>query len=155
MECGCRVDVAGLDLEGNHAIGEMKYKSSLEERYRNSTIEEFGQDHQFHQYYNVWQRLFPQAQPLYIYLILVTGSPWRIDIPRFSYQPAFMARWYEDTKSKSDRIKLIEAGELEPEISATHRDQYGWCSMKRACLEFGFDRELMKHEYIKLDELPE
>jgi hypothetical protein len=154
-EYGIRMDVAGVDIEGNYAIGEVKYKATLDERYRNSTIEEYGQDHQFHQYYQVWRTLFPQQVPLYIYLILVSGTPQRIHMPRFSYDERFLARWMMDTQSKSDRIKLIESGEMEPEISSVHRDQFGWCPMKRACLELGFDRELMTHDYVVLDELPE
>ena len=154
-EYGIRMDVAGIDLEGNYAIGEVKYKASLDERYRNSTIEEYGQDHQFHQYYKVWRTLFPTQLPLYIYLILVSGTPQKIHTPRFTYDERFLDRWMVDTAAKSDRIKLIEDGSLEPEISTTHRDQFGWCPMKRACLELGFDRSMMVHDYVQLDELPE
>ena len=37
----------------------------------------------------------------------------------------------------------------------THHDNVGWCPMKKASLEHNLDAELMKRNYVQLDELPE
>ncbi len=153
----CRPDLAGLTPVQMHFVGDMKYKSSLEVRYESDTIEEFHWDFQFQQYPHGYRRLhhIEPGVPVYSYLFLVIGSPFRIREVGWLYTPEQQQIWEESAKDLTQTIRLItEDGKL-PRASTSHRSRFGWCPMKKACLEYYLDPELMKRDYIQLLDLPE
>ena len=152
-----RPDLGGIDPQGFDFVGDMKYKSSLEARYENDTIEEFHWDFQFQQYNDAWRsdRGLGPDRPVYSYLFLVIGSPFRIKPVGWLYTPEQQAIWQQSAAALTDEIRTITSGKRLPRASTTHRTKFGWCTMKKACLEYYLDPELMKRDYVQLDELPE
>lgn len=154
---GCRPDLGGIDPQGFDFVGDMKYKSSLEARYESDTIEEFHWDVQFQQYNHAHRDMlgYGNDRPVYSYLFLVIGSAFRIKPVGWLYTPEQQQLWYQSAESLTREIREITSGQRLPRAAAAHRDKFGWCVMKKACLEYYLDPELMKRDYVQIDELPE
>lgn len=154
-EYGCRPDVVGINALGMNVVGDVKYKSALESRYVSNTIEEFHWDPQFLQYNYALQQTLKTTAPVYSSLILVVGSGFKIQQIDWLYDPENVQLWLESAKDMSLVVRGIRDGTILPRAATTHKDNYGWCSMKDACLTYHLDPELMKRKYVQLDELPE
>lgn len=154
---GCRPDIAGKEPAGYHFVGDMKYKSSLEARYESDTIEEFHWDYQFQQYNEAYRAKLGvgDSESVYSYLFLVVGSPFRIRSVGWVYTPEQRAIWRASAADLTETIRLITSNQKLPRAATTHRSKFGWCPMKKACLEHYLDPELMKRDYVQLKELPE
>jgi hypothetical protein len=142
---------------GFHTVADIKYKSSLESTYEANNIEEFHWSPQFQQYPYVW-RLDQQLDasiPVYSTLLLVVGSRFRIKPVEWLYTDEQVALWHASATDLTDAIQQVKAGVALPRASTTHRDGFGWCAMKRACLDYHLDPELMKQAYVQLDQFPE
>lgn len=153
----CRPDLAGLTPMQMHFVGDMKYKSSLKVEYESDTVEEFHWDFQFQQYAHGYRRLLnlDVGVPVYSYLFLVVGHPFRIREVGWLYTPEQQQIWEASAKDLTQTIRFItEDGKL-PRASTTHRSRFGWCPMKKACLEYYLDPELMRRDYVQLPDLPE
>jgi PD-(D/E)XK nuclease superfamily protein len=153
----CRPDIVGLNALGFHTVGDCKYKSSLLAKYESNTIEEFHWDPQFMQYNKAWrddQQLGPDV-PVYSTLLLTIGFPFKIKPVEWLYTPEQLQLWYQGAVDISTTIRGIKAGTVLPRSATTHKDNFGWCPMKKGCLEFNLDPELMKTHYVQLNELPE
>ena len=153
----CRPDLGGVNHLDFACVGDIKYKSKLETEYESSTIEEFHQDGQFLQYNDAWRhdQALSQDVPVYSILLLVVGAPFRIKSVEWLYTPERLQLWRKGAEDLSATINNIEAGLVLPRPSLTHRDNFGWCPMKKACLELNLDPELMKRDYVQLKELPD
>jgi hypothetical protein len=171
----CRLDVLGVDPEGYWAIADNKYKRTLDlEKYLTKTVNDYRDSWQFQHYpwaYNDWviknQPSFgvhgtgiieePQVleQVTRMYLVLVIAAPFKVLTYPFFTNPKLQIRWLRSAQQKWADITAIESGEREPTMSTTHRDGYGYCSMKKACLEMDLDPDLMQFDYVKVPRLPE
>lgn len=154
---GCRVDVFGTDMEGDLVIPDVKYKSSLESRYLTSTLTDYKEDAQFIQYNKVYRLVnnLPDDALVYSQVILVVGHPFRIHNPKWLYRPETLQLWYTRAQQLTKDIQQIEAGERIPAPSLTHKDMFGVCPMKEACLDFHLSEGPMLTKYVKLGRLPE
>lgn len=153
----CRPDLAGVEPSEFHFVGDMKYKSSLDSRWESDTIEEFHWDAQFQQYPEAYRHhlgLSPDV-PVYSYLFLVIGTPFRIKPVGWVFTPEQQAFWKAGAVAMTSRIREITVLNRQPIPSTAHRNKFGWCPMKKACLEYNLDVERMKRDYVQLDELPE
>lgn len=153
----CRPDLTGVNEEGFDVVADNKYKSTIAAHYETSTIEEYHWDPQFLQY-NHAHRIDIGCGPhhnVYSSLLMVIGSPFRIKEVNWLYTPEQLAMWYASALDMTRTIQDITAGRVLPRAATTHRDNFGWCPMKKACLELYLDPELMKLDYVQLDEMPE
>jgi hypothetical protein len=151
----CRPDLAGRDAIGVPTVADVKYKASLDAYYETQTIEEYHFDPQFMQY-NFWlSSLQPPATPTYSALIMVVGSPFRIKYVEWLYTPEQIHMWYLSALDLSVVINDIRHHGALPRAATSHRDNFGWCPMKKACFEYYLDPELMRQSYVQLDELPQ
>lgn len=154
----CRPDLAGKEpAQQFDFVGDMKYKSSLDSRWENDTIEEFHWDIQFQQYPEAHRShisLSPDV-PVYSYLFLVIGTPFRIKPVGWIFTPEQQQFCKAGITAMTKRIQEITIDGRMPIPSTSHRNKFGWCPMKKACLEYNLDAERMKRDYVQLDELPE
>ena len=166
----CRLDVLGIDPEGYWAIADVKYKRQLKLDYLNKTINEYRDSWQFQHYpwaFNDYvaknvdiqdgcgTKQDPTWEPVVrMYLVLVIAEPFRILSYPFFTKEKLQKRWLHSAQQKWLDIKAIEDGERQPIMSAVHRDMYGDCPLKRACLEMDLDPQLMQYEYVKVPRLP-
>lgn len=153
----CRIDIVGINCDGFHVAGDIKYKTSLESRYENNTIEEFHWDPQFLQYNHAFredQKLGADV-PVYSTLLLVVGTAFRIKQIDWLYTPEQLALWLASAKDLSIAIREIKDGKALPRAATVHKSNFGWCPMKKACLEYNLDPELMARDYVKLERLPD
>jgi len=164
----CRLDVLGIDPEGYWAIADIKYKRQLKLDYLNKTIDEYRDSWQFQHYpwaYNDYiSRQITEDSSIgglmwepavRMYLVLVIAEPFRVLSYPFFTREKLQVRWLRSAQQKWADISAIQSGEREPIMSATHKDAYGPCAMKRACLEMDLDEQLMSFEYVKVPRLPE
>lgn len=153
----CRPDIVGINELDFLCVGDVKYKSSLEARYETNTVEEFKWDPQFLQYNHAWRadQGVGDDVPVYSTLLLVVGSPFRIKPVAWLYTPENLQIWLQSATALTETINSIRAGTTLPRAATVHKNNYGWCPMKKACLEYNLDPELMKRDYVQLDELPE
>lgn len=152
-----RPDLVGVNAHGFYVVGDNKYKSSLVSDYESSTIEEFHWDPQFLQYNHGVRDdlgLGPDV-PVYSTLLLVVGSAFRVKPVEWLYTPEQIQLWLESAKDLTQAIRDIKEGRALPRAATVHRNQFGWCPMKKACLEYNLDPELMKRDYVQIDEMPE
>lgn len=153
---GCRPDLGGLDARDFHAVGDIKYKASCKAEFYSNTVEEFQHDVQFKNYNRAWEVYKGlKDTPVYSYLILVVGYPFSVREHSFVYHKHVLDAHIESAKVRSEEITEIQRGERSLIEALTHRDHFGWCSMKKACLEQHRNREMMKVDYVQLDALPE
>lgn len=156
-EYGCRPDLYGLTESQYYFVGDVKLKGVLESRYSNSTISEYHDDAQFHQY-NYVLRLIKNLPPdavVYNQLLLVVISPLRIIPSAWLYSPENLKLWESRAIQLTKDIQDIKNGTRVPAPSLTHKDQWGWCPMRAACIELKLDEGLMSQHYVKLDEMPD
>ena len=160
----CRLDVLGIDPEGYWAIADIKYKRQLKLDYLNKTINEYRDSWQFQHYpwaYNDYVSKVHAGNgctwepAVRMYLVLVIAEPFRILSYPFFTKDKLQVRWLRSAQQKWLDLYAIETGQKEPTMSAVHRDMYGDCLLKRACLEMDLDPQLMQHEYVKVPRLPE
>ena len=153
----CRPDLTGINKDGFDVVGDIKYKTGLEARYVTSTVEEFHWDAQFLQYNHAHRHDLgvSDSTPVYSTLILVVGTSfktWQVD---WLYTPEQLALWYDSAVDMTRTIQDITTGRALPRAATTHRDNFGWCPMKKACFEYNLDPELMKLDYVQIDKMPE
>lgn len=153
----CRPDVVGVNQLGFHCVGDVKYKTSLPSEYASSTIEEWHWDPQFIQYNHAWRDHIECGPDVAVYssLLLVIGSPFSVRQVDWLYTPEQLKLWYESAKDMSAAIQGIKSGSVLPRAATVHRNNFGWCPMKKACLEYNLDPELMRRDYTQLEEMPE
>jgi len=153
----CRPDLGGVEPTGFECVGDIKYKSALDARYRSNTIEEYHWDPQFLQYNVAWRhaRSLGPDVPVYSCLILVVGHPFTIESVYWLYTPEQLQFWITGAEGLSDRINGIQDGTVQPIPATTHRDNFGWCPMFDACMKFNLDPNLMRTKYVQLRDLPE
>lgn len=153
----CRPDLTGINKDGFDVVGDIKYKTGLESRYRTSTIEEFHWDAQFLQYNHAHRYDIGASDsiPVYSTLLLVIGTSFQVQQIEWLYTPEQLALWYYSASDMTQTIQDIAAGRTLPRASTTHRDNFGWCPMKKACLEYNLDPELMKLDYVQIEDMPE
>lgn len=163
----CRLDVLGVDPEGYWAIADIKYKRQLKLDYLNKTINEYRDSWQFQHYpwaYNDYLTINPEVREaqatswepaVRMYLVLVIAEPFRVLSYPFFTKDKLQVRWLQSAQQKWADIYAIETGERDPIMSAVHRDMYGDCPLKRACLEMDLDPQLMQHEYVQVPRLPD
>lgn len=153
---GLRPDLGGIDHLGFNAVGDVKYKVTCRAEYYGSTVEEFQHDVQFKNYNYGWSiHKDLKDTPVYSYLILVVGHPFSVRQHGFVYHKHVLDAHIESAKIRSEEIGEIKRGERSLIEALTHRDHFGWCSMKKACLEQHRDREMMKVDYVQLMEMPD
>jgi hypothetical protein len=156
-EYSCRPDVEGVNARGFDVVGDIKYKSSLPSEYESSTIEEFHWDPQVLQYNHAERHILGRGpnDNVYSTLLLVVGSPFRIKEVEWLYTPEKLQLWFESAKDLTQAIRDIKEGRALPRAATVHRNNFGWCPMKKACLEYNLDPELMKRDYVQIDNMPE
>lgn len=143
----CIIDVGGLDTDGLLAVADIKYKQKLEARYEQSTIDEYFTSWQFMHY--PWAYGQYKGIPCYrMYLCLVVNSPkFYIKLIPYEVHPETQQIWYESAKAKWARMSNTEAL---PEMATRHKDQFGICSMYKACFDYHLDEDLMKQDYVQV-----
>lgn len=153
---GLRPDLGGIDHLGLDAVADVKYKAKCQAEYYSSTVEEFQHDTQFMNYNYGWAKHKGLVdKPVYSYLILVVGYPFSVRQHGFVYHKHVLDAHIEAAKIRSEEIGEIKRGERSLIPALTHRDHFGWCSMKKACLEQHRDREMMKVDYVQLTGMPD
>lgn len=157
----CRLDVLGIDPNGIWSIADIKYKRQLKLDYLNKTVNEYRDSWQFQHYpwaYNDYinkQHVLGFEPCQQMVLVLVIAEPFKVLPFTFMVKDKLQARWITSAQQKWADISAIESGEREPIMATTHRDQYGDCPMKRACLDLDLDPALMAFEYVQVPRLPE
>lgn len=158
----CRLDVLGIDPNSNWNIADIKYKRSLNLEYLNKTVTDYLESWQFNHYpwaYNDWlaknNRPSDHQPVTHMTLVLVIAKPFKVLPFTVAVNEAYQKRWYESAQQKWADIYAIENGDKKPCLAASHRDAYGYCPMKRACLELGCDPALMQFEYTQVPRLPD
>lgn len=159
----CRLDYLGIDPEGYWAIADLKYKRQLKLDYLNKTINDYRDSWQFQHYpwaYNDWikqnKHLQPGFEPIQrIYLVLVIADPFKILSFPFFIKDKLQARWLQSAQQKWADITALQKGDRQPTLSASHRDAFGDCPFKKACLEMDLDESLMQFEYTKVPKMEE
>lgn len=155
-EWGIRPDVAGVDHQEIDVVGDVKYKRTLKNEWYNTTVEEYKHDPQFKQYNIGWQKTKGlENKTVRSTLILIVGHPFSVRAHPFVYHPHDLKEFLEGAKIATEEINEIRAGQRSPIASLTHKDNFGWCPMKEACLDLGRDRQLMQINYVQLDKLPD
>jgi hypothetical protein len=149
----CRLDIVGIDPEGYWAIADFKYKRQLKLDYLTKTITDYKDSWQFQHYPWAWNDMVSKGGTEYepvqrIWLYLVVASPFKILKYPFFVKESLQKMWLQSAQQKWADIRAIETGDRQAVMSAVHRDQYGECPFKRACLEFNFDPGLI--EYTKV-----
>lgn len=157
----CRLDVLGIDPEGYWSIADLKYKRQLRTDYLTKTVNDYKDSWQFMHYpwaYNDWvaKGSTPGYEPAQrMYLVLVIAEPFQILSYPFYTRDALQARWLKSAQQKWADISAIQSGDRAPVMAASHRDAYGECPLKQACLEFDFNEGLMQFDYCQVPKLPE
>ena len=160
----CRLDYLGIDPEGYWAIADLKYKRQLKLDYLNKSINDYRDSWQFQHYpwaYNDWVKKQHAGgntdyQPIQrIYLVLVIADPFKILSFPFFIKDKLQARWLQSAQQKWADITALQKGDRQPTLSASHRDAFGDCPFKKACLEMDLDESLMQFEYVRVPKMEE
>lgn len=164
----CRLDIVGIDPEGYWAIADNKYKRTLSMDYLNRNVAEYRDSWQFQHYpwaYNqaakdltgvseaallkVWSGIQR------IWLILVIAEPFKVLQYPFFVNEKLQKRWLASAQQKWADISAYEKGDRQVTMATVHRDQYGDCPMKEACLEMDLDPALMQFKYVQVPRMKE
>ena len=159
----CRLDYLGIDPEGYWAIADLKYKRQLKLDYLNKSINDYRDSWQFQHYpwaYNDWVKQSGPANDYFkpiqrIYLVLVIADPFKILSFPFFIKDKLQARWLQSAQQKWADITALQKGDRQPTLSASHRDAFGDCPFKKACLEMDLDESLMQFEYVRVPKMEE
>ncbi len=154
----CRLDLLGIDSQGVCSIVDLKYKRSLNIDYLNKTVNEFKDSWQFQHYpwaYNEWVISPEYLKAQQMCLCLVIANPFKIYYYPFQVNLPYQKIWIASAQQKWADIHGIETGERQPTVSTVHRGPYGDCEMKKACLEYQMDPQLMQFDYVQVPRLPE
>lgn len=159
----CRLDYLGIDPEGYWAIADLKYKRQLKLDYLNKTINDYRDSWQFQHYpwaYNDWVKQSGPTNDYFkpiqrIYLVLVIADPFKILSFPFFIKDKLQTRWLQSAQQKWADITALQKGDRQPTLSASHRDAFGDCPFKKACLEMDLDESLMQFEYTKVPKMEE
>ena len=153
---GLRPDLGGIDEEEIDVVGDVKYKATCRAGYYESTVEEFQHDTQFKNYNYGWQKYKGlKDKPCRSTLILVVGHPFSVRAHPFVYHNHILEEHIDAAKIRSEEIAEYKRGERSLVEALTHRDHFGWCPMKKACLEQHRNREMMKLDYVQLIGMPD
>ena len=155
----CRLDYLGIDPESYWAIADLKYKRQLKLEYLNKTINDYRDSWQFQHYpwaYNDWvSKTKPEGlQPIQrIYLVLVIADPFKILTYPFFIKDKLQVRWLQSAQQKWADIDALQKGDRQPTLAASHRDAFGDCPFKQACLEMDLDPALMQFNYVQVPKM--
>lgn len=152
----CRLDYLGIDPEGYWAIADLKYKRQLKLDYLNKTINDYRDSWQFQHYpwaYNDYiDKLKPEGLERIqrMYLVLVIADPFKILTYPFFIKDKLQIRWLQSAQQKWADIDALQKGDRQPTLATSHRDPFGDCPFKRACLEMDLDPALMQFDYTRV-----
>lgn len=155
----CRLDYLGIDPEGYWAIADLKYKRQLKLDYLNKTINDYRDSWQFQHYpwaYNDYiDKLKPEGLERIqrMYLVLVIADPFKILTYPFFIKDKLQIRWLQSAQQKWADIDALQKGDRQPTLATSHRDPFGDCPFKRACLEMDLDPALMQFEYVQVPKM--
>lgn len=154
-----RLDYLGIDPEGYWAIADLKYKRQLKLDYLNKTINDYRDSWQFQHYPWAYNDYVTKVKPAgleciqRIYLVLVIADPFKILTYPFFIKDKLQTRWLQSAQQKWADIDALQKGDRQPTLAASHRDAFGDCPFKRACLEMDLDESLMAFEYCKVPKM--
>lgn len=154
-----RLDYLGIDPEGYWAIADLKYKRQLKLEYLNKSVNDYRDSWQFQHYPWAYNDYIAKAKPegllpvQKIYLILVVADPFKIFTFSFFVKDKLQARWLQSAQQKWADIDALQKGDRQPTLAASHRDAFGDCPFKRACLEMDLDPALMQFEYVQVPKM--
>ena len=156
----CRLDLLGVDPEGYWAIADCKYKRQLRLDYLNKSINDYRDSWQFQHYpwaYNDWTKQQPidaGFMPIQkIYLTMVIADPFKIFTYGFFIKEKLQTRWLQSAQQKWADITALQKGDRQPTLAASHRDAFGDCPFKKACLEQDLDPQLMMFDYVQVPKM--
>lgn len=154
-----RLDYLGIDPEGYWAIADLKYKRQLKLDYLSKTINDYRDSWQFQHYpwaYNDYVAIAkPEGlQPIQrIYLVLVIADPFKVLTYPFFIKDKLQTRWLQSAQQKWADIAALQKGDRQPTLAASHRDAFGECPFKAACLEMDLDPALMQFKYVQVPKM--
>ena len=163
----CRLDLLGVDPEGYWAIADCKYKRQLKLDYLNKTINDYRDSWQFQHYpwaYNDWVEKEIPTNPVHggklflqpiqrMYLVLIIADPFKIFTYPFFIKDKLQTRWLQSAQQKWADITALQKGDRPPTLATSHRDAFGDCPFKKACLEQDLDPDLMIFVYDKVPKM--
>ena len=143
LPSGSRTDWVAVKPNGEKVVCDLKTKRTLDDRYIQSTLDEFRESWQQRHY--LWEYSEDHQERVREYaIVLVRLSPFKIIVDPVSVDDESLEFWYQGAKGVWG---LMDQEYLW--MAASHRTRYGRCPMWRACLEYRLDEGLMAQEYIR------
>lgn len=136
-----RIDLGITTPGGDLAIADVKYKANLDEKYRQSTINEYLHSWQFKHYAYYYSKYKGKPVPL-VFLILITMRPaFSIQLLPGELHPDHMAMWEQTALRAWQDMSEERQDKRVLTMAAVHRNQYGPCEMEGVCFEYNLDVE--------------
>ena len=127
--------------------------------YLSKTINDYRDSWQFQHYPWAYNDYVTKAQPeglqqiQRIYLVLVIADPFKVLTYPFFIKDKLQTRWLQSAQQKWADIAALQKGDRQPTLAASHRDAFGGCPFKPACLEMDLDPALMQFKYCQVPKM--
>jgi len=137
------------------AILDYKSKLTLNAQYRQKTINEFANGHQFLHYGHFGALKYQEPIDRYYIGLAVFEPRWAFDLLPFPLNAETQKVWFQGASVAWAAMEKEDLGLQAPWMSDRHSDQYGQCPMYKACFVHHFDAALMKQDYLLTERVPE
>jgi hypothetical protein len=135
-----RLDIAFRDEIGGLILVDWKLTGRAPAR--------FAYYHQMHHY--AWcAREWWEEMPSRVELCIIGKEEAQV-IP-VSVTEESLEQWLQTSKEAWRQMEQHKSGAVKPWMNPTHANSYGACEYQRFCLDFAWDEQLAKADYVKVE----
>lgn len=153
-----RIDLGGVGVNGNYLIVDVKSKLTMDARGEALFLaDQPSLQMQFYRWAvpQAYEGIYPELMdnPIETAIALVVLEPrLRVKVYPIAIPPELLGRFDLTMPRVWKQMEEEDEGRAMPWMAAAHRDQYGDCEFKRACLELHLDPNLMSTAYRRRDD---
>lgn len=147
----CRIDLGLINSGGDIAIADVKYKSNLDDKYREKTIKQYLRSWQFKHYAWAYSKYLGKPVPL-TYLVLIVMRPaFSVSVIPEEIDPEWMKVWEQSATRSWEDMYQERQGLRVMNTAAVHQDQYGPCEMEGVCFDHKLDIDnAILQDYVRV-----
>lgn len=137
------------------AVVDLKSKLTLKAEYRQKTINEYANGHQFLHYAHFGQIKYGEPIERYYIGLAVLEPRWAFELVPFPVHAETLRVWFQGSSRAWAAMEEEDKGDALPWMSDRHSDQFGQCPYYKACFVHHYDAGLMKQDYLLTERVTE
>lgn len=155
-EGNCRIDL-GAEKGGDFYVIDVKYKNTLDSKYKSRTLQRYLRSWQFYHYAWAYEKRCTQLgrvspnTPVWVGLLLVVAKPFSVQLVIDHLPRDWQQVWLEGAQQVWRDMYAEEQDKRATTLAADHEDQYGPCEYQGVCFDHLLDiDQALRGDYVRV-----